>query len=87
MPEKRVPGYAGRILRVDLTNETMTEEHLDEATLRKWVGGSGIGAKVLYEEVPPSVQWSDPENRLTIASGPLGGTMPGICRVSVGAEP
>ena len=70
-------GYAGKILRVDLTNERITEEVLDEATLRKWVGGVGLGAKYLYEEVPPGARWNDPENRLIVASGPLGGTMVG----------
>ncbi|MFH1560838.1 MAG: aldehyde ferredoxin oxidoreductase C-terminal domain-containing protein [Chloroflexota bacterium] len=72
-----VPGYAGKILRIDLTNERMDEEVLDEATLRKWVGGVGLGAKYLYEEVPPTVQWDDPENRLIMATGPLGGTRTG----------
>ncbi|MFA7248161.1 MAG: aldehyde ferredoxin oxidoreductase C-terminal domain-containing protein [Dehalococcoidia bacterium] len=70
-------GYAGKILRVDLTAETLTDETLDEATLRKWVGGVGLGAKYLYEEVPPGVEWDDPENCLIIASGPLGGTRAG----------
>jgi aldehyde:ferredoxin oxidoreductase len=70
-------GYAGKMLRVDLTNERITEEVLDEATLRKWLGGVGLGAKVLYDEVPPGVQWNDPANRIIVASGPLGGTMVG----------
>ena len=77
MPLTKVYGYAGKILRVDLTNERLTEEVLDETTLRKWVGGAGLGAKYLYEEVPPEVEWNDPENRLIIASGPLGGTRAG----------
>ena len=77
MPSAAVCGYAGKILRVDLTSERITEEMLDEATLRKWVGGVGLGAKYLYEEVPPEAQWNDPENRLIVASGPLGGTMVG----------
>ena len=51
--ENTIGGYAGKILRVDLTNERITEEVLDEATLRKWVGGVGFGAKYLYEEVSP----------------------------------
>ncbi len=72
-----VPGYAGKILKVDLTNEIITEETLDDATLRKWVGGVGFGAKYLYEEVPTTAQWDDPENRLIVASGPLGGTRAG----------
>jgi aldehyde:ferredoxin oxidoreductase len=70
-------GYAGKILRVDLTNEKITEETLSPAELRKWVGGVGFGSKYLYDEVAPSVQWNDPENRLIVASGPLGGTRMG----------
>jgi len=45
-------GYHGKILRIDLTNEKVIEEKLDEATLRKWVGGTGLGAKYVFEEVP-----------------------------------
>ena len=67
-------GYAGKLLRVDLTNETFVEERLDEQTLRKYVGGAGLGVMYLYEEVPPDIDWLDPENRLIFASGPLGAT-------------
>ncbi|MDD5081794.1 MAG: aldehyde ferredoxin oxidoreductase C-terminal domain-containing protein [Dehalococcoidales bacterium] len=70
-------GYAGKILRVDLTNERVTEETLDAVELRKWVGGVGFGAKYLYDEVPPEVQWDDPANRLIVATGPLAGTRMG----------
>ncbi|MFC2001497.1 aldehyde ferredoxin oxidoreductase family protein [Chloroflexota bacterium] len=88
MSSNAIYGYAGKILRVDLTNEHISEEVLDEATLRKWVGGVGFGAKYLYDEVPASVQWNDPENRIIVASGPLGGTMIGgsanICIITKG---
>ncbi|MEW6671275.1 MAG: aldehyde ferredoxin oxidoreductase C-terminal domain-containing protein [Thermodesulfobacteriota bacterium] len=67
-------GYAGKILRVNLSEEKTWTEDLDEATVRKWVGGAGLGAKYLYEEVPPGVKWSDPENRLIWTTGPLAGT-------------
>jgi aldehyde:ferredoxin oxidoreductase len=70
-------GYAGKILRADLSDERLTEEVLDEATLRKWVGGSGLGAMYLYDEVPKGVEWGSPENRFIVASGPLGGTRMG----------
>ncbi|MFH0846610.1 MAG: aldehyde ferredoxin oxidoreductase C-terminal domain-containing protein [Chloroflexota bacterium] len=70
-------GYAGKILRVNLTNERISEETLSEAELKKWVGGSGFGAKYLYAEVSPGVQWNSPENRLIVSSGPLGGTRMG----------
>ena len=67
-------GYAGQVLRVDLTVGTCGMEQLDEATARKWVGGSGLGTKYLLEEVPAGTKWSDPENLLIITSGPLGGS-------------
>lgn len=67
-------GYAGKILRVDLSERKIWEEELDEAVVRKWVGGVGLGAKYLYDEVPPGVEWSDPENRLIWTTGPLAGT-------------
>jgi len=70
-------GYAGKFLRVDLTHEKTIDVVFDEETLRKYVGGTGIGAKILYDEVSPKIDWSDPENRLIIASGPLGGTRVG----------
>ena len=72
-----VSGYAGKILRVDLSDGSTSEEELDEVTLRKYIGGTCLGAKYLYDEVPPEVSWADPENRLIIASGPLGGTRVG----------
>jgi aldehyde:ferredoxin oxidoreductase len=68
-------GYAGKFLRLDLSHKRLTDVVFDEETLRKYIGGSGIGAKILYDEVDPKKDWSDPENRLVIASGPLGGTV------------
>ena len=67
-------GYMGRILRVNLTSEEINDMTLDEKTLRQYVGGVGLGAKILYDEVPPGVEWNDPENRIIFATGPLSGT-------------
>lgn len=67
-------GYTGRIMRVDLGREQISEESLDNETLRKYVGGTGLGIKYLYEEVPPGVEWSDAKNRIMFFTGPLGGT-------------
>ncbi len=77
-------GYAGKFLRLDLTFERLSDVLFDEETLRKYIGGTGIGAKILYDEVPPKTSWSDPVNRITIASGPLGGTtIPGSGTISL----
>jgi len=67
-------GYTGKVLRVDLTSGQVSADSLDEATLRKFVGGNGLGSKYLYDEVPAGVGWSDAANRLMFLSGPLGGT-------------
>lgn len=87
MTTKTIGGYIGKLLRVDLTNGTFTEERLDEQTLRKYVGGAGLGMMYLYKEVPPDMDWSDPENRLIFASGPLGATqIPGSGTYSVSTK-
>jgi aldehyde:ferredoxin oxidoreductase len=70
-------GYAGQILRVDLSKSDVTAETHDEAFLRKFLGGATLGIKYIYDEVPPEIAWSDPENRVFIGSGPLGGTRVG----------
>lgn len=82
-------GYHGRILRVDLSKGQAIGESIDASVLRKYVGGTALGIKLLYDTVPPSVEWSSPENLLFLGSGPLGGTSVGgsgtICGVTKGA--
>jgi len=67
-------GSTGKILRVDLTEGKMWDEVLDEATIRKYLGGTGLGIKYLHEMVDPKLDWSDPQNIVYLGSGPLGGT-------------
>jgi aldehyde:ferredoxin oxidoreductase len=66
--------YELKILRIDLGREEIREEELSEEIVKKFIGGTGMGAKFLYEEVPPGVEWSDPENRIMMFTGPLAGT-------------
>jgi aldehyde:ferredoxin oxidoreductase len=65
-------GYAGKILRVDLSSGTIEEISTDRYATQ-FVGGRGIGAKIHWDEVPPETKASDPENRLVFATGPLCG--------------
>ena len=69
-----IGGYAGKMLLVDMTTGELSDIVFDEKTLRNYIGGTGIGAKILYDEVSPTIDWDNPDNRLIIASGPLGGT-------------
>jgi len=66
--------YTGEILRVDLGKGKTERFAISEETLRNFIGGTGLGAKFLYEEVPLGTEWSAPENRLIIAAGPLNAT-------------
>ncbi len=67
-------GYMGKVLRVDLTGGTVHAESLEQEPIDQYLGGTGFGAEYLYREVPPGVAWDDPENRIIMASGPVGGT-------------
>jgi aldehyde:ferredoxin oxidoreductase len=80
----KIGGYAGKLLRVDLSNERLSEVFYDEAFLRKYVGGASLGVKIFYDEVSPTTTWFDPSNRIIFASGPIGGTnLPGSGTISI----
>ena len=70
-----IPGYAGQLLRVDLTNQRSWTQPFDSEFARKYVGGAGFGARILYDEVPADVAWDDPDNRLIMATGPMAGSV------------
>ncbi len=74
---------------MNLTNGLISHDELDEETSRAYLGGAGIGAKILYDEVPTQASWDHPDNRLILASGPLGGTQIGgsgtLCVATKGA--
>ncbi|HEX9896986.1 MAG TPA: aldehyde ferredoxin oxidoreductase N-terminal domain-containing protein [Dehalococcoidales bacterium] len=70
-------GYAGRILRVDLSSgRTTTVPTLDYAD--RFLGGRGIAAKIYWDEVSPEVKALEPDNRLIFITGPLAGVSPGV---------
>ncbi len=65
----------GRLLRVNLTEQSYTFEDLEREALRQFIGGRGVGSKLLYEEQRPGVDPLSPENKLIFATGPLTATM------------
>jgi aldehyde:ferredoxin oxidoreductase len=67
-------GYTGKLLFVDLTEGTMREETPDEATYRMYLGGAGLGAKVLLERMEAHADPLGPGNILGFLTGPLTGT-------------
>jgi aldehyde:ferredoxin oxidoreductase len=67
-------GWMGRNLRVDLSTGQTQVEPFDEGLARSYLGGRGLGARMLASEVGPTVQPLSLENRLVFATGPLTGT-------------
>jgi aldehyde:ferredoxin oxidoreductase len=67
-------GYTGKILRVDLKEKSCKVEKLDLEKAKKYLGGRGLGTKILSEEVDPTIDALSPENKMIIISGPLTGT-------------
>jgi len=64
-----------QLLRVNLTTGEIRKEPLpDDAQLRPYLGGIGLGMKMILDEVDPSVQPLDPEAPLMLMTGPLAGT-------------
>jgi len=67
-------GFMGKMLWVDLEKGTFSEESTDEKLAREYIGGYGLGARILYERMKPGVDALGPENILGFITGPLAGT-------------
>ena len=67
-------GYNGKVLFVDLTSGSIKEESLPEKTYRDFIGGQGLGARILYERMRPKADPLGPDNMLGFLVGPLTGT-------------
>jgi aldehyde:ferredoxin oxidoreductase len=66
--------YMGQILRANLSKSKISIEPLSEDIARKYIGGRGLSAKILFDELEPGIDPLGPDNKMVIASGP----MPGI---------
>jgi aldehyde:ferredoxin oxidoreductase len=77
-------GYAGKILRINLSNKTSREEPLSEEMARNFIGGAGFGIKHLFDEVKPGTDPLGPDNKLIFAPGPFTGAgVPCASRMAV----
>ncbi|MHA1219987.1 MAG: aldehyde ferredoxin oxidoreductase family protein [Candidatus Heimdallarchaeaceae archaeon] len=67
-------GYMYKYLDVDLTSGKIHEKKLDSKLAEKFIGGKGLGAKILYDELKAGVDPLSPENIILFMTGPLTGT-------------
>lgn len=65
--------YNGKILRINLTNGSIAVEDLDLDMAKKFIGGRGLGTKILMDEGIATVEPLSPENKLVYLTGPLTG--------------
>lgn len=74
-------------MRIDLDHEKIVKQLLPKDLAIDFLGGSGINAKILYDEVGPEVDPLNPRNRLIFGMGPLVGTLaPSSCRYTITAK-
>ena len=64
-------GYGGRILHIDLGKQNFSVQNFDEAFARKYLGGNGFAAKILYDGLKPGIDPFSPENMVVFAVGPV----------------
>ncbi len=69
-----IRGFAGQLLRVDLSAGKISEEPLDWDAARRFLGGKGYAAYILYRELRSGIDPLGPENKLVFMTGPLTGT-------------
>ncbi len=69
-----IGGYAGRIGFVNLATNEIKEEQIDEKMAREFIGGYGLGARILFEHQKKGIDPLGPENMLGFTTGPLTGT-------------
>jgi aldehyde:ferredoxin oxidoreductase len=79
-------GHTANVLRIDLTNQRISVLRVSPGIQKSLVGGAGIAAKILLDEVQPSCDPLGPANRLILTAGPLVGVFPGGVKWTVCAK-
>ncbi len=68
-------GYVGRLLRVNLSNRSISIDPLNMKWAKDYIGCQGLGLRYLYEELRPGIDALAPENKIVVMTGPLVGTI------------
>jgi len=81
----KVNGYHGVILDVDLSGGQISKKEVAPEDYRDFVGGRGLGAKLLWDALPgPGVDATSPQNPLIFMAGPFSGfPLPSASRTCV----
>ena len=75
-------GFAGKILRVDLTRGEIKREPLDMVMAERYIGGLGLCVKLCHGTIKPGCDALSPENPIVLGAGPfVGSNLPSTSRV------
>nr|KXH77536.1 MAG: aldehyde ferredoxin oxidoreductase [Candidatus Thorarchaeota archaeon SMTZ1-83] len=74
MSESPQPYSEAKILRVSLTDNNIVEQPLEKDLVSEYLGGRGLGVKMLFDGLAPNTDPLSPENILIFAVGPLTAT-------------
>jgi len=66
--------WKGKILRIDLSRGNCAVEEAPWDLLHEYIGGRGVGIRLLFDEIDPRIDPLGPDNKLIFATGPLVGT-------------
>lgn len=79
-----LPGYAGKILILDLSTNSFHERPVTEEMARDYIGGTALSARLACEYATPGAEALSPENVIVLGAGVLGGTsVPGTAKTSL----
>jgi len=67
-------GWTGKLIRVNLSTQTIKLEDLNMDDAKKYIGGRGLGSKILYDEIDPKIDALSEDNKLIFMTGPMTGT-------------
>ncbi|MBN2125215.1 MAG: aldehyde ferredoxin oxidoreductase, partial [Deltaproteobacteria bacterium] len=80
-------GWKGKILRVDLSRGETRVEDMPTYLMEDYVGGRGMGIRLLFDEIDPAADALGPGNKMVFATGPVTGTgMPAGSRFIVASK-
>ncbi|MDD3876776.1 MAG: aldehyde ferredoxin oxidoreductase C-terminal domain-containing protein [Bacteroidales bacterium] len=66
-------GYNNRLLYVNLSDNNIKEKPFTNEVKEKFIGGKGLGLRLLWDATKPETKWDDPENEIIISPGPVCG--------------
>lgn len=72
-------GYAGNVLRVNLSNGRISTQKINEELMKMYLGGRGFGIKFLFDELGAGIDPFGIENKIIFSIGPLTGTTVPSC--------